>query len=121
MIADRLHAERSAYLEATDAASRAVRNLLRLMTDQSASRRDAQRWLRAVRVLSEKQTNVLDTLDRFVLHANELGLDEATKADLRHGRAKLAADLGDTLREVERTSALLIGHRRRLWGRRRPN
>ena len=85
--------------------------MLRLMTEQPASWRGANRWWRAVRVLSERPTDVPAALDRFVLHATELGVDQATKGVLLRGRAKLAADLGDTLHEVEQASAL-IGHRR---------
>jgi hypothetical protein len=43
--------------------------------------------LHAVRLLADKQTDVLSALDRFVMRSTELGIDQDAAADLRTGVA----------------------------------
>ena len=61
----------------------------------------------AVRLLADKQTDVLTALDRFLVRSNELGIGQDTTADLRRGRVVLAEFLGIALQEVERAKRLL--------------
>jgi hypothetical protein len=104
---DPLRAERSAFLDASVAASNAVQDLARLAFDQPESREEASALLHAVRLLADKQTDVLTALDRFLMRSNEVGIDQDTAADLRRGRVDLAEFLGIALQEVERAERLL--------------
>jgi hypothetical protein len=104
---DPLRAERSAFLDASVAASNAVQGLARLVFDQPESREEAIALLHAVRLLADKQSDVLSALDRFVMRSNELGIDQDAAADLRRGRVDLAESRGIALQEVERAEQLL--------------
>lgn len=104
---DPLRGERSAFLDASVAASNAVQDLARFAFDQPESREEASALLHAVRLLADKQTDVLTALDRFLMRSNEVGIDQDTAADLRRGRVDLAEFLGIALQEVERAERLL--------------
>jgi hypothetical protein len=104
---DPLRAERSAFLDASVAASNAVQGLARLVFDEPESGEEVNALLDAVRLLADKQTDVLSALDRYVMRSTELGIDQDAAADLRRGRADLAASLGIALQEVERAERLL--------------
>ena len=103
---DPLRAERSAFLDASVAASNAVQRLASLVFDQPQSCEEASALLHAVRLLADKQTDVLTALDGFLVRSNELGIDQDAAADLRRGRVDLAEFLGIALREVERAERL---------------
>jgi hypothetical protein len=104
---DPLRDARSAFLDNAAAASNAIQDLLQCVHVLPRSRDEARAVLTAWRLVAEKQTDALASLDRFVLHARELGLDQDAMADLRRGRVGLAQSLGIILAEIARATRLL--------------
>jgi hypothetical protein len=105
--ADPLRDERSAFLDDAAAASNAIQDLLQCTHIPARSRDEARAVLTPWRLVAEKQTDALASLDRFVLHARELGLDQDATADLRRGRVGLAQSLGIILAEIARVERLV--------------
>ena len=112
MAPDPLCSERSAFLDNAAAASNAIEDLLDCVDSQPTSRDEARAVLNAWRLVAEKHTDALASLDRFVLHARELGLDPNDLDDLRRGRVSLSSSLGTILSEVARVDWLLAAPRR---------
>ena len=99
---DPLHAERWAFLDAAVAASNATQHLIHRVRYSPGSRDEKRALLKALRLVAEKLTDALASLDRFVLLGNELGLEQDATAELRRGRAGLSESLGIILREIGR-------------------
>ena len=70
---DPLRAERSAFLDASVAASNAVQDLARFAFDQPESGEEASALLHAVRLLADKQTDVLTALALIIHGGCRLG------------------------------------------------
>ena len=70
------------------------------MSAQSTWKKSTASMLKIWRLVAERQTDALASLDRFVLHACELGLGQDTTTDLRRGRVSLSESLGIILGEI---------------------
>jgi hypothetical protein len=104
---DPLRDERSAFHDNAAATSNAIHDLLRRVHNNRRSRDEEYAVLQALVLVADKQTDALASLDRFVLHARELGLSRDARADLQRGRVDLSQSLGIILRDIARAERLL--------------
>lgn len=107
MAPDPLGNERSAFLDNAAMASDAIQDLLRWVHNRRRSRDEARAVLQALVLVADKQTDALASLDRFVLHARELGLSRDAAAELQRGRVGLSQSLGIILGEIARVERRL--------------
>ena len=107
MAPDPLRDERLAFLDNAGAAVNAIHDLLRRIHNRRRSRDEARAVLQALVLVAGKQTDALASLDRFVLHARELGLGRDARAELQRGRVGLSQSLGIILGEIARAERLL--------------
>lgn len=98
---DPLDAERQAYLNTSEQVIDALLDV-RLARDQRRPGEPLHRVLAALKLSVQRQVDNLATYDALVQLTAELGADNTTLDDLRHGRNTLAAQLQLAILDADR-------------------